>query len=136
MIKENKTHNKYPLKYNQSNHILRYGRFGIKATSFGRLSETQFNALRWSILKKLKLLTNKKRKIRFWTLIIMNLTLTKLNLESRMGKGKGAIYTRASYIRPGMVIFEFDNITEQQMRNILHYISKKISLKILLVKKL
>nr|AXF36252.1 ribosomal protein L16 [Gracilariopsis tenuifrons] len=136
MIKEIKTHNKYSLKYKQSNHILRYGRFGIKATSFGRLSETQFNTLRWSILKKLKLLTNKKKNFRFWTLVVMNLTLTKFNLESRMGKGKGSIYTKALYIRPGMVIFEFDNITEQQMRNLLDYISKKISLKIILVKKL
>nr|YP_004062183.1 ribosomal protein L16 [Gracilariophila oryzoides]ADR03199.1 ribosomal protein L16 [Gracilariophila oryzoides]APC24918.1 ribosomal protein L16 [Gracilariophila oryzoides] len=136
MIKENKTHNKYLLKYKQANHILRYGHFGIKSTSFGRLSETQFNALRWSILKKLKLLTSTKKTFRFWTLVVTNLTLTKFNLESRMGKGKGSIYTRASYIRPGTVLFEFDNITEQQMRNLLHYISKKISLKIMLVKKL
>nr|YP_004062210.1 ribosomal protein L16 [Gracilariopsis andersonii]ADR03226.1 ribosomal protein L16 [Gracilariopsis andersonii]APC24893.1 ribosomal protein L16 [Gracilariopsis andersonii] len=136
MIKENKTHNKYSLKYKQPNHILRYGHFGIKSISFGRLSEKQFNALRWSMLKKLKLLTNNKKNFRFWTLFVMNLTLTKFNLESRMGKGKGAIYTKASYIRPGMVLFEFDNITEQQMRNLLHYISKKIPLKIMLVKKL
>nr|YP_008994181.1 ribosomal protein L16 [Gracilariopsis chorda]AEX37512.1 ribosomal protein L16 [Gracilariopsis lemaneiformis]AGO19233.1 ribosomal protein L16 [Gracilariopsis chorda]UAD89895.1 ribosomal protein L16 [Gracilariopsis chorda] len=136
MIKEKKTHNKYLLKYKQSNHILRYGCFGIKAISFGRLSEKQFSALQWSILKKLKLLTNNKKIFRFWTLLIMNLTLTKFNLESRMGKGKGAIYTKALYIRPGMVLFEFDNITYQQMRNLFSYISKKISLKIILIKRL
>nr|YP_009511918.1 ribosomal protein L16 [Gracilariopsis mclachlanii]AXI97845.1 ribosomal protein L16 [Gracilariopsis mclachlanii] len=135
MIKEKKTHNKYLLKYKQSTHILRYGCFGIKSISFGRLSEKQLNTLKWSILRKLKLLTNNKKVFRFWDLLVMNLTLTKFNLESRMGKGKGAIYTKASYIRPGMILFEFDNLTNQQIKDLFFYISKKISLKIILVER-
>nr|YP_009019509.1 ribosomal protein L16 [Gracilaria salicornia]AHG53096.1 ribosomal protein L16 [Gracilaria salicornia]AMR57146.1 ribosomal protein L16 [Gracilaria salicornia]UAD89795.1 ribosomal protein L16 [Gracilaria salicornia] len=133
MFKERKTHNKYSLKIKQPNHTLKYGRFGIKSISFGRVTERQLNALRWVILKKLKLLINNKKNFRFWTLLTMDLTLTKFNVESRMGKGKGSIYTHASYIRPGMVLFEFDNLTEQQMRSLFNYIFKKISLQIKLI---
>nr|YP_010199587.1 ribosomal protein L16 [Gracilaria cearensis]UAD89445.1 ribosomal protein L16 [Gracilaria cearensis] len=134
MFKEKKTHNKYLLKLKQSNHILKYGRFGIKSLSFSRLTKNQLNALEWIILKKLKLLMNNKKTFRFWTLLSMNLTLTKFNIESRMGKGKGSIYTHAVYIRPGMILFEFDNLTEQQMKNLFNYIFKKISFKVKLIK--
>nr|YP_009130772.1 ribosomal protein L16 [Agarophyton chilense]AKA27627.1 ribosomal protein L16 [Agarophyton chilense]ASP44555.1 ribosomal protein L16 [Agarophyton chilense]UAD89520.1 ribosomal protein L16 [Agarophyton chilense] len=134
MFKEKKTHNKYLLKFKQSNHVLKYGRFGIKSMSFNRLTENQLNALKWVLLKKLKQLTNNKKNFRFWTLFSVNLVLTKLNLESRMGKGKGSIYTHAVYIRPGMILFEFDNITEQQIKILFSYILKKIPLKIVLIK--
>nr|YP_009490428.1 ribosomal protein L16 [Gracilaria tenuistipitata]ARU07659.1 ribosomal protein L16 [Gracilaria tenuistipitata]AWH62567.1 ribosomal protein L16 [Gracilaria tenuistipitata]AWH62592.1 ribosomal protein L16 [Gracilaria tenuistipitata var. liui]AXI97769.1 ribosomal protein L16 [Gracilaria tenuistipitata] len=134
MFKEKKTQNKYPLKFKQSNHILKYGRFGIKSMSFSRLTENQLNALKWVLLKKLKQLTNNKKSYRFWTLLSMNFVLTKLNLESRMGKGKGSIYTHAIYVRPGMILFEFDNVTEQQMKILFNYILKKISLKVTLIK--
>nr|YP_010199512.1 ribosomal protein L16 [Gracilaria baiana]UAD89370.1 ribosomal protein L16 [Gracilaria baiana] len=134
MLRKKKTHNKYSLKLKQSNHILKYGRFGIKSLTFSRLTESQLNALRWIILKKLKSVTDNKKNFRFWTLLSMNLTLTKFNVESRMGKGKGAIYTYATYIKPGMILFEFDNLTEQQIKNLFDYIFKKISFKIKLIK--
>nr|YP_009511817.1 ribosomal protein L16 [Gracilaria ferox]AXI97694.1 ribosomal protein L16 [Gracilaria ferox]UAD89645.1 ribosomal protein L16 [Gracilaria ferox] len=134
MIKDKKTHNKYLLKLNQSNHILKYGRFGIKSLSFSRLTETQLNALKWIILKKLKLITNNKKSFRFWISLSLNLALTKFNIESRMGKGKGSIYTHAVYIRPGMILFEFDSLTEQQMQSLFDYILKKVSFKIKLTK--
>nr|YP_010199812.1 ribosomal protein L16 [Gracilaria tikvahiae]UAD89820.1 ribosomal protein L16 [Gracilaria tikvahiae] len=136
MLKEKKTHNKYSLKLKQSNHILKYGSFGIKSLSFNRLTKNQLNALKWIILKKLKLVTNNKKTFRFWTILSLNLTLTKFNIESRMGKGKGSIYTQAIYIRPGMILFEFDNITEQQMQNLFNYILKKISFKVKVTKSL
>nr|YP_009365200.1 ribosomal protein L16 [Gracilaria changii]ARJ60482.1 ribosomal protein L16 [Gracilaria changii]ART65151.1 ribosomal protein L16 [Gracilaria changii] len=134
MNKERKTHTKYSLKFNQPNHILKYGRFGIKSVSFNRLTENQINTLKWTILKKLKLLTNNKKTFRFWILLKMNLTLTKFNIESRMGKGKGSIYTRAVDIKPGTILFEFDNITEQQVKALFNYILKKISFKIMLTR--
>nr|YP_009138189.1 ribosomal protein L16 [Gracilaria vermiculophylla]AHZ58216.1 ribosomal protein L16 [Gracilaria vermiculophylla]AHZ58241.1 ribosomal protein L16 [Gracilaria vermiculophylla]AXI97794.1 ribosomal protein L16 [Gracilaria vermiculophylla]WDZ68092.1 ribosomal protein L16 [Gracilaria vermiculophylla] len=136
MFKNKKTHNKYSLKLKQSNHVLHCGRFGIKSLSFSRLTETQLNALQWSILKKLKKLSSNKKTFRFWTILSLNLALTKLNLESRMGKGKGSIYTHAVYIRPGMTLFEFDNITEHQMKDLFKYILKKISFQIILTKSL
>nr|YP_010199687.1 ribosomal protein L16 [Gracilaria domingensis]UAD89595.1 ribosomal protein L16 [Gracilaria domingensis] len=134
MLKKKKTHNKYSLKLKQSNHILKYGRFGIKSLAFSRITESQLNALRWIILKRLKLVTNNKKNFRFWILLSMNLTLTKFNIESRMGKGKGAVYTHAVYVKPGMILFEFDNLTEQQIKNLFDYIFKKIAFKIKLIK--
>nr|YP_010199837.1 ribosomal protein L16 [Hydropuntia urvillei]UAD89845.1 ribosomal protein L16 [Hydropuntia urvillei] len=133
-MKDRKTHNKYSKKLKQSNHVIMFGRFGIKSISFGRLTENQLISLKWIILKKLKFLVSNKKTIRFWTTLFLNSTLTKFNSESRMGKGKGSIYTRAIYIRPGIVLFEFDNISEQHAKALFYYISKKISLKIILIK--
>nr|YP_009511943.1 ribosomal protein L16 [Melanthalia intermedia]AXI97870.1 ribosomal protein L16 [Melanthalia intermedia] len=134
MLKIKKTHNKYPFKRKQSNHTLKYGLFGLKASSFGRLTENQFNVLHWAIIRKLKKITN-NNNFRFWNFLLFNLTLTKFNLESRMGKGKGAIYTRAIYIRPGTVLFEFDGLQEQQMLQLFNYITKQIPLKVIFIKR-
>nr|YP_009511867.1 ribosomal protein L16 [Hydropuntia rangiferina]AXI97744.1 ribosomal protein L16 [Hydropuntia rangiferina]UAD89770.1 ribosomal protein L16 [Hydropuntia rangiferina] len=133
MLKERKTHNKYSKKFKQPNHILQYGCFGIKVTSFGRLTEAQCSSLKWLVSKKLKLLVDNKKNFRFWMPLFLNSTLTKFSLESRMGKGKGSIYTHAIYIRPGIILFEFDNITEQQMKKLFFYLVKKISFKIVLI---
>nr|YP_011003659.1 ribosomal protein L16 [Gracilaria eucheumatoides]WPS66061.1 ribosomal protein L16 [Gracilaria eucheumatoides] len=134
MLKEKKTHNKYSVRFKQPKHTLIYGQFGIKSISFGRLTENQLINLKWIILKKLKFLVGNKKNFQFWVPLFLNSTLTKFNLESRMGKGKGSIYTRFIYIRPGMILFEFSNISEQHIRNLFHYISKRISLKIILTR--
>nr|YP_009490378.1 ribosomal protein L16 [Gracilaria edulis]AWH62518.1 ribosomal protein L16 [Gracilaria edulis]UAD89620.1 ribosomal protein L16 [Gracilaria edulis] len=134
MFKERKTHNKYSKKLKQSNYTLKYGCFGIKVSSFGRLTKEQCDSLKWLISKKLKYLTNNKKSFRFWMPLSLNFTLTKFSLESRMGKGKGSIYTHAAYVRPGFILLEFDNITEQQMKKLFFYLVKKISFKIVLIK--
>lgn len=134
MLKNKKTHNKYSLKYKQLNHTLKHGSFGIKTTSFGRLTETQFNVLYLAMLKKLRKITNKKQ-IRFWKPLLFNWTLTKLSSESRMGKGKGTIYAKAVYLQPGTILFEFDDIHEHQISQLFNYISKKTPLQIILIRR-
>lgn len=135
MLSEIKTHNKYSLKYNQPNHLLRFGSYGIKATSFSRISKDQLELIEWTLLKKLKTTITVKKTVKIWNLVNLNLNLTKLSLESRMGKGKGNIYTKAAFIKPGTMLFEFDKISFQHIKEVFKFIQKKTPVKIILVSK-
>nr|YP_009316519.1 50S ribosomal protein L16 [Kappaphycus alvarezii]AOV83602.1 50S ribosomal protein L16 [Kappaphycus alvarezii] len=134
MFLEKKTHNNYRKIYKHSCHTLKYGTYGIKVTSFGRLEESSINSLNRSILKIIKKFKNKE-SIKFWNLVFLNLNLTKLSSESRMGKGKGIIINKALFLRPGKVIFEFEGLTFQQASLILFNMQKLLHLKMNLVRK-
>lgn len=127
-----KTHNKQFLQHTHKNHLIRYGMYGIKASSPILLTESQIKSIEWDLIKKLKFIT-KKKNYKFWNCISLNLTLTKLSIESRMGKGKGAIYTRGVFVKSGTILFEFDNITLQQVLNLYNYVNNKISNKFIFV---
>lgn len=130
-----KTHIKYSLKFPQSRHILRFGRFGIKAISFGKLDKLQLLSIERSIIQKINFLTGKVKPTKIWNLLFLNKCLTKLSSESRMGKGKGSIYTQMIFIRPGVILFEFEGLTNQKMIELFKFIKKKIPLKLILISK-
>ena len=128
-----KTHNSYSLKYKHCNHTLKFGRFGIKTLSFGKITEKQFNLIERLSFKFLKQTSNNKKVIKVWSLALFNLTLTKLSSESRMGKGKGAICDKALFLQPGSIMFEFEGISKQQLSGILTLLKSKVSFKIVSV---
>nr|WCH57656.1 ribosomal protein L16 [Hypnea sp.] len=129
-----KTHNKYNYKFKQSNHILRKGNYGIKSITFGRLTENQLNSLYRIFLKNSKKFGVSRKSSKIWNFIILNLNLTKLSSESRMGKGKGAIYTKAFFCKPGDIIFEFEAYSGQHAFNIFLKIKKCCNLNLVLIK--
>nr|WCH57632.1 ribosomal protein L16 [Hypnea wynnei] len=126
---------KYNYKYNQPNCILRKGNYGLKALSFGRLTETQLSFLKNIIVKSSKKIGNSKKSIKIWNKIVLNYNLTKLSSESRMGKGKGSIYTRAVFIKPGNIIFEFELFSYSQAQYIWSKLNRNCCLKLILVKR-
>lgn len=130
MIIIKKTHNPFSLKYRHCNHTLKFGRFGLKVLSFSKITENQLNLIERLSLKFLKNSSGNKKVIKIWSFTPFNLTLTKLSSESRMGKGKGAIYSKAFFLRPGSILFEFEGISKQQLAEILALLRKKISFKI------
>ena len=65
----------------------------------------------------------------------LNKTLTKLSLESRMGKGKGSIYTRVLFLKKGSVIYEFVNINNHQIKEVYMYLKKYVPARLKLVYK-
>ena len=65
----------------------------------------------------------------------LNRTLTKLSLESRMGKGKGPIYTKVLFLEKGSIIYEFENLKFQQIKEIYEFFKKYMSVKVVLVRK-
>nr|WCH57920.1 ribosomal protein L16 [Hypnea nidifica] len=131
----NKSHIKYNQKFNQSNSILRKGNYGIKSTSFGRLTERQIIFLKNLIIKSSRKTVKSKKSIKIWSKTILNFNLTKLSSESRMGKGKGSIYALGSFIRPGSILFEFESSLYPQAIYILSKTNKCCNLKLVLIKR-
>lgn len=133
MIK--KTHKKSFKNLTYSFHLLKFGSFGFKILSDLRLTTEQRNSLERSLVKKLRSFSSQTKKYKIWSHTQTNKTLTKLSLESRMGKGKGLIYTEVLFLKKGSMIYEFKNLTNQQIREVFNFIRKQISVKLLLVSK-
>ncbi len=136
MYNNKKSYVKYSLNLTQSKHIIRFGKFAIKSLSFGRLNTIQIISIERFLIQKLKSITSNGRYYKMWNLMFFNLNLTKLSPESRMGKGKGFIYTKAIFLSPGSILFEFSGLTDYQMLETLKFIEKKVSFKLALVKKI
>nr|YP_010726689.1 ribosomal protein L16 [Cystoclonium purpureum f. stellatum]WDY85176.1 ribosomal protein L16 [Cystoclonium purpureum f. stellatum] len=128
-----KKHNSYNLKYQHSNHVLRFGNFGIKSLSFYRLTEEQLILLCRHLIKISKNYSCNKRPIKIWNFLFLNLLLTKLNSESRMGKGKGSIYAKAIFLKPGCIFIEFESTSLAQAKALTYQIKKRLGLKLALI---
>nr|YP_009515602.1 ribosomal protein L16 [Sirodotia delicatula]AVK39603.1 ribosomal protein L16 [Sirodotia delicatula] len=124
-----KYHNKYKKTISHKRHILKFGFFGLKSITSGRLTELKINTLLRLLNKNLKILSKNSTSVKFWNLIFMNSTLTSLSPESRMGKGKGSIYAKSCYVKPGQILFEFSGISESQMIGLFTFLKGKIPLK-------
>nr|YP_009441345.1 ribosomal protein L16 [Lympha mucosa]ATN23354.1 ribosomal protein L16 [Lympha mucosa] len=124
-----KYHKKYKKNINYQRHILKFGFFGVKSSTAGRLTEIRIHILLRLINKKLRVISKNSNSIKFWNLIFMNSTLTSLSPESRMGKGKGSIYTKSCYVKPGQILFEFSGVSINQMKIFHSFLKKKIPLK-------
>ena len=70
-----------------------------------------------------------------WNLLFPNLSLTKLSLEARMGKGKGSEFSTAVFLKPGTILFEFSNLTTKQGLELATSLNKKFPGNLKLIKK-
>ena len=134
MNQKNKTYNKIPTTLTFNNHILHFGHFGIKSQEFKKLTLNQISYLNKILNNEFRL--TKKRKIKIWNKITINLTSTKLNPGTRMGKGKGPIKEYFSYIKPGQILFEIEKTTKRGINNAFNKIKKKIGFRIKLINKI
>lgn len=133
MIK--KTHKKIPKTLTSNRYLLKFGSYGFKILSNLCLRKDQILSLEKNLLKKLKNTSSQSKTYKLWSLLKTNKTLTKLNLESRMGKGKGAIYTEVLFLKKGTIIYEFENLNKQQVKGICQFIKKQLSTNLFFVVK-
>nr|YP_011017660.1 ribosomal protein L16 [Centroceras gasparrinii]WQF69483.1 ribosomal protein L16 [Centroceras gasparrinii] len=127
-----KKHKNFSLIRNQKSHILQFGQFGLKNLNPLLVKEKQLSTFFWILnqcLRKLAL----KNNVKIWKTINLNLTLTKLSLESRMGKGKGNFYSTAIFLKPGKILCEIDNIEYSNLKKISKFLNKKFSGKLIIV---
>lgn len=132
MIKTLKKHSNYTKINNLKQNTLKLGTFGFKALEFKCLTKEKLITINFLISRKIKLITIKKN-YKIWNQLLLNQTLTKLSSESRMGKGKGTVITEFTFVRPGTIIFEFDNINKQELHYLYNYIKNKLSIKLSLI---
>nr|YP_009317579.1 ribosomal protein L16 [Pterocladiella media]AOX49031.1 ribosomal protein L16 [Pterocladiella media] len=133
MLVNKKLHNKYSIKGCKKFQFLQIGNFGIKTISYGRITEEKWKLIERDLQRKFKSILGHKKN-RIWSSLEFNSTLTKLSLESRMGKGKGAIYAKSKFLKPGSLLFEFTKLPKQHENEIFIFIQKKLNVKLKLVK--
>lgn len=127
-----KTHANVTKTLANSTHLLQFGSCGFKIMESIRLTKSQLTSLERLLLQKLKYLSQSKN-YKLWSLSVFNKTLTKLSLESRMGKGKGTVYTEAVFLKKGFIIFEFQNVKYLHMIEIFNFFKKYFPVSLLLV---
>ncbi len=127
-----KTHKLISKNLAYSRHLLKFGSCGLKILSNLQLTQQQISSIDRFLSKRVK---NFSKKVKVWTFLQPNKTLTKLSLESRMGKGKGAIYTQVLFMKKGSIIYEFNNIKNTQLQEIFNKIKKQIGSELKLIYK-
>jgi len=102
--------------------------YGIKALESGWITNKQLG----SILRLIKIFL--KRKIKLKLNISFITPYTKKPLETRMGSGKAERKYWRCPIKKGMILFEFGELTIDEMNHIFLMISNRLTFLIKLVK--
>lgn len=108
---------------------IKFGIFGLKATSRGRLSARQIESARRSISRAIK------RQGKIWIRVFPDKPITEKPLEVRMGKGKGNVEYWVALIQPGKIIYEIDGTSEEIAREAFRLASAKLPIKTTFVTK-
>ncbi|CDR32591.1 ribosomal protein L16 (apicoplast) [Babesia microti strain RI] len=128
--KYKKIHNSsYSLNNKLNNINLNYGLYGIISKSFGSISSSQLESIRFILNKNIKKIS------KIWTIIYPNFPISKKSKSSRMGSGVGLISYWVYKVSPGSVIFEIEDIKFDLIKNIFNKISCRFPFKVCLVKK-
>ncbi len=92
---------------------LTYGDFGLKAVEAGRINSRQIEAARIAMTRYVN------RQAKVWICVFPDKPISKKPLETRMGKGKGAVEEWVMNIKPGRIIFEMAGASEKIAREAL-----------------
>ena len=89
---------------------IHFGDYGLQALGPAWLNSRQIEAARRAIVHYLK------RGGKLWIRVFPDHPVTKRPAETRMGGGKGAVEFWAAVVRPGLVLFEINGVTEEEAR--------------------
>jgi len=101
---------------------LAFGSYGLQATEGGRITARQIEASRVAINRHMK------RAGKIWIRMFPDKPLTKKPLETRMGKGKGAVEEWVAVVRTGRILFEVEGVSEEMAKRALTLAAAKLPL--------
>ena len=107
----------------KGNTELSFGNFGLQATEGAWITNRQIEAARICLARYTK------RQGKIWIRIFPHLSMSKKPLEVRMGAGKGAPDQWVAVVKNGTILFEMDEIPEEQAREALRLASQKLPIK-------
>ena len=107
----------------KGNTELSYGNFGLQAVEGAWITNRQIEAARICLARYTK------RQGKIWIRIFPQLSKSKKPLEVRMGAGKGAPDHWVAVVKNGTILFEMDEIPEEQAREALRLASQKLPIK-------
>ena len=132
MPKRTKYRKSHRLTYDgraKGNTTLTKGEFGLMATEGTWISARQIEAARIAMTRYMK------RGGKVYINIFPHLPLTKKPLETRQGKGKGAVEQYVAVVKEGKIMFEISDVEEAVAREALRLASHKLPIKCKFVKK-
>ena len=105
-----------------------YGAFGLKALEHGWITARQIESARRTITHFFK------KGGKLWIRIFPDKPVTNHGNESVMGSGKGAVDHFVAAVKPGIVMFEVDGITDEVAKDALKLAGHKLPVKTIVVK--
>ena len=87
-----------------------FGEFGLKSTGYARISARQIESARRAMTRHVK------RGAKIWIRLFPDKPITQKPLEVRMGKGKGSVEYWVAQVRPGVMMFEMQGVSESLAR--------------------
>lgn len=122
-VKKNRLHG---LNYNTKN--LTKGNYGLKALDYARLTSKQIETAYMAINKILQ------KQAKVYINIFSDTPITSKSIASRMGKGKGDIKNWVCLIKPGKILFEISDVSEDIAKKALNYGISKLTINCKIVK--
>ena len=132
MPKRTKHRKTFRLKYEgkaKGNTELHFGEYGLMAMEGAWITQNQIEAARVAMTRYMK------RGGKVWINIFPHLSLTKIPLETRMGKGKGQPEKWVAVVKKGKIMFEVGQVDEAVAREALRLAMHKLPIKCKFVKK-
>ena len=113
----------------KGNTELHFGIYGLQALEGAWITQQQIEAARVAMTRYMK------RGGKIWINIFPHLSLTKIPLETRMGKGKGQPEQWVAVVKKGKIMFEVAEVSEEVAREALRLAMHKLPIKCKFVKK-
>ena len=106
-----------------------YGDFGLVSLEPAWITANQIEAARIAMTRYIK------RGGQVWIKIFPDKPITKKPADTRMGKGKGSVEYWVAVVKPGRILFELADVSEDTAREALRLAANKLSVKCKFVKK-
>ena len=108
---------------------INYGEFGLVATEPCWIKSNQIEAARVAMTRYIK------RGGKVWIKIFPDKPVTEKPAETRMGSGKGSPEYWVAVVKPGRVLFELADVSEEVAREALRLAAHKLPVKCKFVKR-
>ncbi|MDD2558349.1 MAG: 50S ribosomal protein L16 [Desulfuromonadaceae bacterium] len=99
---------------------INFGDYGLQVLNCGWLSARQIEAARRAMTRYIK------RGGKIWIRAFPDKSLTRKAAETRMGKGKGSPDSWVAVVRPGMMVYEMQGVTEETAREAFRLAAHKL----------
>ncbi len=106
-----------------------FGKYGLMSLDNERINSRQIEAARQAITRFIK------RGGKIWIRIFPHTPVTKKPLDVKMGSGKGEPQFYVAKVKAGTVMFEMDDVTEEQAKEALRLASHKLPVRTKIIKK-
>jgi len=108
---------------------LAFGDFGLVAMEPAWIKSNQIEACRITMSRYFR------RGGKIYIRVFPDKPVTKKPQEVRMGKGKGAVEYWVAVVKPGRVLFEVANVTEEQAKEAFRLAGHKLPIKVKMVQR-